>query len=209
MKNPKYLPGIFILSFLFAFNSIFAQSISDFVLDLRQKIDTYFIENPQDNIFLHTDRSVYFSGESVLFYATVTEATNLQLSQRSDMYILTLKDCNGNEIISSSYNLVNGYAAGSFMLPKNSVHGAFYLVGELRSTNQNLLYKQFQKEIFISDPDNMLMIDYTLNQESYSPGDEVKMSINAYGQNSKLLSGVNYSYQIRKAEELLYKGDGK
>jgi hypothetical protein len=209
MKKLKYLPGIFILCLLFTLSSSFAQSINDFVLDLREKIDTYIIANPQDNIFLHIDRSVYFPGESVLFHASVTEATNLQLSRRSNRCIIALKDCNGNEIISSSYNLVNGYAAGSFMLPENSMHGAFYLVGELSSSDENLVHKQFKKEIFITDPDNLLMIDYSLNQEAYKPGDEMDLAINAYGRKSKTIAGVNYSYQVRNGEELLFKGDGK
>ena len=52
------------------------------------------------------------------------------------------------------------------------------------------------------------MIDYSQNQEVYDFGDVVKLSLTSYGNNSRILSGVNYAYQVIKDNEVLIHGEG-
>lgn len=187
----------------------YSQSADNFINGLSDNINAYFMEQPHDNIFVHTDRSVYFSGEELMFTAFVTDAATLRPSTRSDECVLLLADGNGNEIISTNYDLQGGLCYNSFLLPSNLTQGLYSLVGYVLSDGQITANKVFNKEILITDPENQLMIDYTLDKNSYKPGDEAAIQLNAYGSGAKPVSKTEISYTVFFNGASLQTGIGK
>lgn len=206
MRKLAYYIATFLI-FLSALTN--AQSSDDFLNNVIDRIDTYFISMPRDNVFVHSDRSVYFTGENILLKVVATEASSLVPASRSNRCALSLLDARGKEVISTNLDLYNGEATGAFKIPMNLNQGSYKLIAYTMQDNILTANKVFSKDIVITDPSGQLMIDYSFDKEYYVPSDQVNLAINAYGFNSKAISKMVIDYQVISGEEVLASGSSK
>ncbi len=207
MKRNKYLLVITVFGLL-ATAIIQAQSNDDFINNLIDRIDNYYTSRPHDNIYIHTDRSVYFTGEEILFKAFITQASSLAPSDRSDKCVLALMDARGEEVISNTFDIEKGFSTGSFRLPLNLNQGRYNLLAYVKKDGMITANKVFNKDIIITDPAGQLMLDYKFNKDFYVPSDEFSLDLNAYGYKSRPLSKLQISYEIKSGDEILNSGKG-
>ncbi|MEX0987759.1 MAG: hypothetical protein WD052_09805 [Bacteroidales bacterium] len=189
--------------------ALYSQSTGELTNQIKERITHYFTEKPHDNIYVHTDRSVYFAGEYILFQTTVTDAANLRPSVRSDNSVLVLMDTEGREIVSTTVRISEGQAGGSFKIPEDLRPGNYSLIGYVMKDNQVTANKVYNKLLVILDPGDQLMIDFVFDKDTYTDGDPYKLTINSYGKNGSELKGVNLAYAISTDATLLSKGEGK
>lgn len=183
--------------------------MDEYTNGIIERTNSYFIERPHDNLFVHTDRSVYFPGERILFRLVVADAANLRLSERSDQAVLHLIDQQGGDVMSLTVELKEGYAHGSMLLPIRLGTGSYTLMGYLMQGDDNTIHKVFKKSLVITDPEEQLMMDYSFNRETYHPSEDFELTISTYGNRSRGIPGVKVAYEIKSDQDVLLTGDGK
>ncbi|MBP93894.1 MAG: hypothetical protein CMC55_07245 [Flavobacteriaceae bacterium] len=116
----------FIIPFLFATFISFGQK------NLEKKVNSLIAsDNFQtlriENFFIHTNKSIYFSGESIWFKAYVTNSdTNFPSLETTNLYI-NLYGPNRSLISSELFFVENGMANGRIELAKTLESGTYYL----------------------------------------------------------------------------------
>ena len=206
MTKTAYYSGVLLLCLA---SLTQAQNSDDFLNRVIDRIDTYYIAFPRDNVFVHTDRSVYFSGESILFRLIASESSNLAPASRSNRCTLSLLDARGAEVISTNIDLFNGEGNGSFKIPMNLNQGTYKLIAFTMKDDVITANKVFSKDIVITDPSGQLMIDYSFDKDYYVPADQVNLKINAYGFSSKAISKMGIEYRVKSGDEVLASGSSK
>jgi hypothetical protein len=123
-----------------------ASAQSELAQRMAQSLDSFKTANPQEKIFLHTDRDYYTANESIWFKAYVT--LDEKLSYLSQIVYVFLVDEKGSIVQKVMLPLKNGVANGDFNLPYNLPLGNYSLQA---TTLWMMNYKNFiyKKPIFI------------------------------------------------------------
>lgn len=186
-----------------------AQSTDSFLNGLNNQINSFYQLRPHDNVYVHTDRSVYFPGENMQLRIFVADAANLMASERSDKCHVILLSQEGAEVISASFELVRGNSNGTFLLPGGLETGVYSLVAYVMKGDMITTNKVFNKELIIANPSEHLMMDYEFDREIYKPGDAVTIAINIYGHRSRGLAGVKVDARLKDEDQEFEEMQGK
>jgi hypothetical protein len=114
---------IFIVLPLFCFS--FAASAQVLEEKIVASLDSFSLANPQEKVYLQTDRSRYLAGESIWFkaYCTLFEKPGIL----SKVVYVTLSDAKGTVIEKKQLQLKNATAAGEFGLAPTMASGNYTL----------------------------------------------------------------------------------
>ncbi len=122
-----------------AFSSIFLNSAENiallesnlsenpFIVQFTQKVNDYNGHYPIEKVFLHTDKDLFISGESIWFSAYGVIGPFHELTSASKVLHLDLIAPNNTIILSQTHELLNGLGSGVIELPKNLVSGNYQL----------------------------------------------------------------------------------
>ena len=111
----------------------------------KEKVASFLENNPYFNdyheelFFLHTNKTVYFSGEDIWFAAYILDKMNEKPSEITKNLHINLYNSEFKLIEQKLYHAVNGKANGQFKLLENLTSGDYYL--EL-DTNWNKNFKK-------------------------------------------------------------------
>lgn len=83
----------------------------------------------QERIFLSTDRTLYFSGEKILFKATRILPDLNPDTLFSNVLYLELYDQKNNPIIQKKEQIIKGLSSGSLEIPEDIITGNYFLRG--------------------------------------------------------------------------------
>jgi hypothetical protein len=185
------------------------QNTDEFTNKIIDRTHRYFIDRPHNNLYVHTDRSVYFPGERILFRLVAADAANLRPAERSNKAVLHLLDKHGADVMSITVELQEGHAQGSMLLPVRLEQGSYTLMGYLMQGEINATHKVFRKSLVITNPEEQLMMDYRFDRETYDPSEDFELTVSTYDSRSRGISGVKVDYEIKSDEALLFSGGGK
>jgi TonB-dependent SusC/RagA subfamily outer membrane receptor len=106
-----------------------ARKASDdpFIKTLRRKTDRHNAFNPMEKTFLHTDKDIFSTGETIWYSAYVLIGPFHQYSTGSKVIHVDLIGSDGEILISQTHELTRGRAAGSLQIPKNILPGNYQL----------------------------------------------------------------------------------
>jgi len=96
--------------------------------ELLTKLNNYWYEKPVEELFLHTDRNRYISGEEIFFKAYVKELSTGYPSELSKTFYVLLVDSANTIVDTARFALSGGFGAGSMELPQNMKQGVYRLV---------------------------------------------------------------------------------
>ena len=130
---------VFLLLFLTFINLTFSQSTSQEKVTNFINSSPYFTNNHEELFFLHTNKSVYFSGEDIWFAAYVLDKLNEVPSEITKNLHLNLYNSSFNLVDSKLYHVNKGKTFGQFGLSENLSSGIYYI--EL-DTNWNKNFKK-------------------------------------------------------------------
>ncbi len=127
-KNaPKIaIPIFFVLLIAGAFS--FTQKDNDPVEKLVAALQKWTETQPQEKIYLHTDKPYYMVGDTIWFKAYVTIGSKHQLSALSGAVYVDLYNEADSLAQSLKLPLVAGMTKGSFVLPDSSSHDGNYRI---------------------------------------------------------------------------------
>ncbi len=194
----RKLFSIFLLHFIFFLNS-HAQELSG---KLSNRLDNQRAQSPLDKLFLHTDRNLYYPGDTIYFHTYIEDrfTQKIETSSRSS-YVLLIGD-EGEVIDSARFRINYSMAPGWLAVPQDCKSG-WYRIKAFTSQMQN--YDPgyaFSSRIRIEEliREN-LVFNYRFNKKNYHANDTVEISLELKEQNGEPLKNTSFSYSFLESKQ--------
>lgn len=123
---------------------------SSFIKSIQKKLDNYAVNNPIEQLYVHTDKPYYATGEDIWFKAYLTSGplhVPPGISKIINAVLLNAED--GREIQAIKLEVVSGTAAGDFHLPYNLQAGHYRL-------------KAYTDYMMQTDPNGVFSVDLSI-----------------------------------------------
>ena len=104
---------------------------------VAERVNRFGTQLPQEKVFLHTDNSAYFLGDTIFYSAYVTRTDRGTLSTLSGVLYVELLNADGYLVERQIINLHSGMGNGSIALAKGRAHYSGYY--ELRAYTRWML----------------------------------------------------------------------
>jgi len=121
----KIKPAIFILVQIFILQSISGQgslSMKDF---LTQKFLNYTALVPREEIYIHSDRNDYISGEDMWFKVYLIDRQSMKPTSESKIAYFELLNAENRPIVQKKLFIEGGFAPGQIVLPDTLSTGSY------------------------------------------------------------------------------------
>ncbi len=105
-------------------NNTFSQSA---VSTIQQQFETYSANNYQEKVFLHTDKTVYTTGEVIWFKAYITNGASNKLSPLSKICYAEIIAADKKSLLQCKIDIDSGKGSGSFQIPASIRTGNYLL----------------------------------------------------------------------------------
>ena len=160
-------------------------------------------------VYLHTDRSHYITGESILFKAYVLDEWSGQhISPENTLYVVLI-DQYGQEVASGNFPLIGYQVAGDILLSKFLTEGKYILIACTNSPQGATPDKLYSKIIEVGkSKDSGLKVDLTLQNKVYASGSQLSADIRFTGR-SDIPVAASYTYQLLNNKGEIASGKGK
>ncbi|MCX6253907.1 MAG: hypothetical protein NTV31_05450 [Bacteroidia bacterium] len=147
-------------------------------------------------VYLHTDRSFYLSGESILFKAYLLDDLNNRSHPVNDTLYVALLDQDGLEVASGKFPANNDQIRGNIELPDFLTEGNYILIASTRLTYNLAPEKMFSRVIEIrKSVESGFYTDLSLTDTLYESGSLLNAQIKFSGKGNKPVP-VNFTYQL-------------
>jgi hypothetical protein len=164
--------------------------------------DTYLI-------YLHTDRSYYLPGESVLFKAYILNGPNNRSNQINDTLHVALIDQEELEVSSGIFPVNNSLITGNIELPVSLTEGNYILIAYTVSMKNISPERIFSRVIEIRKYVELDVItDLSLTDTLYGSGSLLTAKIRFSGKGNKPVP-VSFGYQLTGTSGEMRSGKGK
>lgn len=218
MKNPFQFPpflfpGIIVLSLSilsFSFLDKKALPTNQIIQKLKEKLNIYNQQLPEEKIYLQFDKPFYKPGDDIWFSAYLRDGRNNKASSLSEILNVELINPKGN--VEKTLRLVaeDGKAAGDFNINAAAPGGLYkvkaYTNWMKNSAEDNYFEKELQVQAVVL-PRLLMKLDF--ERKAYGAGDEVTAKINLATLSNKPLSNYNFSFLAQVAGKELTRGKGK
>lgn len=175
-------------------------------------------EIPKEQVYLHINSSLLFTGEKLLYKFYSLETDTGQLSDLSKIGWIELINNNGEIIFQHKVKLENGQGFSDFFVPSNLSSGAYKIIAYtnwMRNAKNNYFQQDLHilnpyqgnnkgieiKESFLSKPENLESnnsnLNLILNKNTFTNRNRVKLEI----ENLDKLSG-NFSISVRRIDSI-------
>lgn len=194
IRNNSAIKIVFILILVISISGY--QGLPQYVRANSQQYSSTPGEFPyREKLFLHCDRKIYLTGETIWFKGYCFHGTfNLPVDVSKVMYIEILNDQN-KSILSEKVRLSGGTGHGSIYIPRSIQTGTYYLRAYTRwMINFDPEYYFFER-IFIVNP--FLPLE-TINDH---PGESREYSVHFYAEKNRLISGQNNYIAFRAVDQ--------
>ncbi len=191
--SPFKNPGL-IISFilLFTFLRSPAQELNT---NFVKRVETYQKQNPQELVYLHTDREIYAAGDQIRFRAYVRDLYSPSSPSISKNLHILLVDQSGNTQQEKIFQLNNKQSEGEFILNNSLSEGEHKLIAWTDGMEIGLAKNVYQKRVFIKAryfPE--VIIKLSAGQTRYLPGDLAQIKIELTNTIGKPLKRKKVSY---------------
>jgi hypothetical protein len=149
MINKKLKPAILLLIQLLFMQGICGQNQVNMKDYLSQRFLKYCKSVPREEIFIHTDRKEYISGEDLWFNIYLIDRQSFKPSLRSRIVYFELLNSDNRPVVQKRISVVNGVGPGHIELP-DSLSTGIYTIRAYTSWMKNFLpFNCFMKDIAV------------------------------------------------------------
>lgn len=194
---------LFTLYLLLGVIALQAQTSSTTGQQLETALQQQQRELPQEQLYVQTDRSLYYPGEVVWLSAYLVGNDNTTAAAQSDMVHVELLRPSGTALTTTSIPRNAGAFTADLQLPSDLPGGTYTLraytnyQGNFGSRYIYTKTIQVQRSVI---PQLLLKLD--IERETYAPGDEVQAFFSARDLQDTPLQAVAIEYQLRVAGQV-------
>jgi hypothetical protein len=189
----KIIKTVFIVAlYLISYSNITGQNLSKPITGgtIQESKNSNFI------VYLHTDRSYYLPGESVLFKTYILDNSNNRPASINDTLYVALLDQEGLEVAYGTFPLNNSMITGDLELPDFLTEGNYILIASAISKNKLSPEKMFSRIIEIRESvESDLITDLSLADTLYESGSLLTAQIRFSEKGNKPVP-VSFAYQL-------------
>ncbi len=139
----NYKSWCFACMFLLCAGGTFSQ---DNASAIQQQFQAYNNNNYQEKVFLHTDKTVYISGEIFWFKAYVTNAADNNFSSLSSICYVEVFNADKKPLLQAKIDIDSGRGSGSFVIP------SFMRTGNYLIRAYTNWMKNFDSSFYFEEP---------------------------------------------------------
>ena len=200
MTNYQYtmLQKLLIALFLCAFTSIQGQEIQHFL----EKVQDYHVNNPQEKVYLHTDKPSYSAGESIFFKSYATIGVHNLFSNWSGVLYAELISPANQVVQRVTISTPMGIGIGDFALADTITEGVYRIrayTNWMKNAGESYFFDK-KIPIFNGRSDNVLTHTTYVIRDN-----DVLYKINLNSLSGLALSKKRISYQILEGEKIVEK----
>jgi hypothetical protein len=145
----KIKPAIIVLMQLIFMQGIGAQAHANITEFLSKKLKDYTASVPREEIFIHSDREEYISGEALWFNIYLFDRQSLKPSNESKIAYFELLNSENRPVVQKKVSLENGIGQGQITLPDTLSSGTYTLRAYSNWMKNFLPYNCFIREIHV------------------------------------------------------------
>ena len=145
----KLKPAVVIVMSFLIMQYSFGQGQKDMTAYLKQKFLRYCQDVPREEVFLHTDREEYISGEEMWFNAYVIDRQSSKVSYNSRIVYFELLNSVNRPVIQKRVLTDNGFGAGQIVLPDTLSTGTYTIRAYTNWMKNFLPYNCYEKDISV------------------------------------------------------------
>jgi hypothetical protein len=142
-------PVFFFLMQLFVFQGVYCQETKNLTGYLNEKFTHYIKSVPREEIYIHSDRDEYMSGEDLWFNIYLFDRLSTRLSNNSKVVYFELLNKDNRPIVQKKVLLEDGTGPGQIVLPDTLGTGIYTIRAYTNWMKNFLPYNCFMKEIRI------------------------------------------------------------
>jgi hypothetical protein len=171
---------------------------------------TINVKDPEINsVYIHTDRSVYKSGDMIMFDAFLLKSSSENYKPGTDSLLVALIDEEGLEVASEIVPVSGFSTEGSMELSKYLNEGNYVLVAGTDNMKNLSPGRIFSRILEIRDPKRSFAgVKINLDNSKYKSGDNLKAEILFTDKNNKPAS-LSYSYTLNGSKGDITEGKGE
>lgn len=170
MKKKIYILSVLLVVILFT-SAVPRTGVLD---ELFLRLKYYNSSNPEEKVYLQTDKTFYKHGENIWYKAFLLNSNDNKPSRLSDVLYVELHDPKGNIVYKKSHHLSEGTVDGFCTVSTVNPGGLYTLVAYTSWMKNQDQKTWFRKEINLQrviTPRLLLKLDF--EKRAYGPGDEV------------------------------------
>ncbi|NNM15867.1 MAG: hypothetical protein HKO56_04340, partial [Bacteroidia bacterium] len=201
----KVLIGLAVTIGLLAFvpmltaNQIFLNPVeTDFVQELKEKLNNYYNTLPEDRVYVQTDKTLYRPGETIWLSTYLLDGKTLKASTKSEILHVELIAPGGN--IAKKLSVVNkkGRSTNQIDLDKHVLGGQYTLRAypNWQKNEKDTLF--FSKKLTVQKvilPRIKMKLDF--QREAFGPGDMCIAKIDLENNSNEVLANHAFEYQVK------------
>ncbi len=171
---------------------------------------TINVKDPEINsVYIHTDRSVYNSGDMIMFDAFLLKSSSENYKPGTDSLLVALIDEEGLEVASEIVPVSGFSTEGSMELSKYLNEGNYVLVAGTGNMKNISPGRIFSRILEIRDPKRSFAgVKINLDNSKYKSGDNLKAEILFTDKNNNPAS-LSYSYTLNGSQGEITGGKDK
>jgi hypothetical protein len=186
------------------FALIFAFKSDDWADLLQKKFNSYFFEKADTNLFIHTDKNIYYTNENIWFKAYIFSKNNLQ----SEVLFLRLVDSTQKIILEKKFPVYDVRSHGEIQLPDTLRQGKYLLYAftdHMLNFNSNQVFTQ-QIEIKKANNNFLDMVTAIKDTAGIKAGGLVNINFKVKLGKERVQKAKIF-YQIKAADHQIFKED--
>lgn len=160
-------------------------------------IQDYASKNPQEKIFLHTDKNFWVAGENSWFKIYLVSGQNHQPANSSKVAYVELVGSENQVLLHAKVELSNGFGKGQFNVPPSIGSGNYYLRAYTR------WMKNYSADFFFHQPITIVNTFRRLFDSAQQPNNDIDVQF--FPEGGQWIDGINHKMAFRVID---YSGRG-
>lgn len=170
---------------------------SIFLPYLLKRFQEYTIQNPEEKIYVQTDKPFYKPGDKIWFAVSLRNGQTMQASSLSNIVYAELIDPRGGVYQKVNLKAVEGKSRGFFMIDSMAPGGLYKLKAYTAWMNASPCFVPFEKDIQVQKiikPRLLWKLDFA--KQAYGPGDTVVVNVDLKDLSNTPIIGQPLQYQV-------------
>jgi hypothetical protein len=174
-------------------------------VDILEWYNKYY---PMEKIFIHTDKNIYKSGETIWFKAYVLSNNNEKTQLYSNDVYIKLLDQQGEELIYRRYPVNSGLISGNINLPRFATEGKYFLIAYTSWMKNGSVNNVFNKEIVITkNTKRKILVEFKIINSQYFSADSFEAIVNIKQHTGIPIGNASVTYTIQTSDKRIKQGN--
>jgi len=196
---------LFLLAFILFSGMLLSAQEQSPIPKISQQLTDYFSYNPQEKVFMMTDKVVYKPGETIWFQAFVSGPNNQLLHEENLELFVKLYDKTGKQVVQDIFKMKSGSCPGDLNIPDDLQKGSYFLVA---TTSVHNLPEEISCTPITINPQysNQLVATAIVKDSISVSGQKNELELTLRNVSGEIQKNTTLRYQMKNGDQIIEKG---